>query len=70
MSDARSFKIPKYRLHKPTGLGLVRIRGRDFYLGTERHKARRRTVASSPSGSRTIGKSLRCLICPTRHRDS
>ncbi|HOW71368.1 MAG TPA: tyrosine-type recombinase/integrase [Phycisphaerae bacterium] len=33
MSDAESVRIPKYRLHKPTGLGLVRIKGRDFYLG-------------------------------------
>ena len=25
--------LPKYRLHKPTGLGVVTLNGRDFYLG-------------------------------------
>ena len=24
---------PKYRLHKPTGLAVVRLNGKDFYLG-------------------------------------
>ena len=26
-------RIPSYRLHKPTGLAVVRLDGRDFYLG-------------------------------------
>ena len=26
-------RIPKYRLHRPTGLGVVRLNGKDFYLG-------------------------------------
>ena len=26
-------RIPKYRLHKPTGLSVVRLSGRDVYLG-------------------------------------
>jgi hypothetical protein len=26
-------KPPAYRLHKPTGQAVVRIAGRDFYLG-------------------------------------
>src|SRR4051794_17132150 len=42
-------KIPAYRLHKPTGQAVVRLNGRDFYLGkhgTEAsHEAYRRTVA-------------------------
>jgi len=28
-----SIRVPKYRLHKPTGLGVVRLNGRDIYLG-------------------------------------
>lgn len=28
-----STHVPKYRLHKPTGLGVVRLNGRDIYLG-------------------------------------
>jgi hypothetical protein len=42
-------KVPAYRLHKPTGQAVVRLDGRDFYLGkhgTEAsHEAYRRTVA-------------------------
>lgn len=30
---AKPRKIPAYRLHKPTGQGVVRLDGRDFYLG-------------------------------------
>jgi len=33
MPDKTLSKVPKYRLYKPRGLGLVRISGRDFYLG-------------------------------------
>lgn len=33
MSNGTSIHIPKYRLHKPTGLGVVRLSGRDIYLG-------------------------------------
>ena len=29
----RPKRIPKYRLHKPTGLAVVRLSGRDIYLG-------------------------------------
>ncbi len=42
-------KVPSYRLHKPTGQAVVRIDGRDHYLGrhgTEAsHEAYRRTIA-------------------------
>src|SRR3954454_15878352 len=42
-------KPPAYRLHKPTGQAVVRIDGRDFYLGkhgTEAsHEAYRRLIA-------------------------
>jgi hypothetical protein len=30
---ARTVRIPKLRLHKPSGQGVVTIKGRDFYLG-------------------------------------
>jgi len=33
MSDSTRIRIPKYRLHKPTGLAVVRLSGRDVYLG-------------------------------------
>ena len=33
MPDRRSARIPKYRLHKPSGLAVVRLNGRDIYLG-------------------------------------
>ena len=26
-------RLPKYRLHKPSGLAVVRLSGRDLYLG-------------------------------------
>ena len=29
----RPRKIPSYRLHKPTGQAVVRLDGRDYYLG-------------------------------------
>jgi hypothetical protein len=45
----KSRKIPAYRLHKPTGQAVVRLDGRDFYLGkhgTEPSREKyRRTVA-------------------------
>ncbi len=34
MPDRTSAQIPKYRLHKPTGRGVVRLNGRNIYLGT------------------------------------
>ncbi len=33
MPDRTRIRIPKYRLHKPTGLAVVRLSGRDIYLG-------------------------------------
>jgi hypothetical protein len=33
MPRKRSARIPKYRLYKPTGLAVVRLNGRDIYLG-------------------------------------
>src|SRR4051794_14074023 len=42
-------KIPSYRLHKPTGQAVVRLDGRDFYLGKhgteESREAYRRRIA-------------------------
>src|SRR5258708_7302207 len=48
--SAKARKIPSYRLHKPTGQAVVRLHGRDYYLG--RHgtqasqEAYRRTIAT------------------------
>ncbi|MBN2375292.1 MAG: hypothetical protein JXD22_02735 [Sedimentisphaerales bacterium] len=33
MSTTNSTRIPSYRLRKPSGLAVVRLNGRDFYLG-------------------------------------
>lgn len=33
MSERARVRIPKYRLHKPTSLAVVRLSGRDVYLG-------------------------------------
>lgn len=33
MSDKQLIRVPKCRLHKPTGLAVVRLSGRDVYLG-------------------------------------
>ena len=33
MPERTSARIPRYRLHKPTGLAVVRLNGRDIYLG-------------------------------------
>ena len=33
MSSAKLPRIPSYRLHKPSGRAVVRLNGRDFYLG-------------------------------------
>ena len=33
MPGKRKQKVPSYRLHKPSGLAVVRINCRDIYLG-------------------------------------
>lgn len=33
MSPSTKHKVPSYRLHKPSGLAVVTIGGKDFYLG-------------------------------------
>jgi hypothetical protein len=47
--SARSPRIPKCRHFKPKNLAVVRIEGRDYYLGEydspERHEAYRRVIA-------------------------
>ena len=56
MSNAASEtrRQPSYRLHKPTGLGVVRINGRDIYLGKHgtpaSHEAYARTIAEWEAG--------------------
>ena len=45
----RAPKVPLYRLHKPSGLAVVRLDGRDIDLGLhgaeESHGAHRRAIA-------------------------
>jgi hypothetical protein len=49
MPAKNTARIPKYRLHKPIGLAVVRLSGRDIYLarhGTPESQGRyRRAVA-------------------------
>jgi integrase len=47
MPERTSSRIPKYRLHKPTGRAVVRLNGRDIYLGrhgTDESRQRYRQV--------------------------
>src|SRR5262245_46088401 len=39
--SVRAPKVPSYRLHKPTGQAVVRLNGRDHYLGKYRSEASR-----------------------------
>jgi len=56
---ARLPRTPKYRLHKPSGLTVVRINGRDIYLGPygspESQAEYRRLVAEWLTAHRQIG---------------
>jgi len=49
MAGSKPLTIPAYRLHKPTGRAVVRLSGRDIYLGThgtpESHAEYQRVVA-------------------------
>lgn len=49
MAQTTATRVPKYRLHKPSGLGVVRLGGRDVYLGRhgtpESHAEYRRIIA-------------------------
>jgi len=56
----RAARLPKYALHKPSGLARVRIEGRDVYLGphgsTESHEAYDRVIAEWLAGGRVGGR--------------
>ena len=58
MPDRKLIRIPKCRLHKPTRLAVVRLSGRDIYLGpyTARLRARQSTRPWWPSGSGGTGR--------------
>ncbi len=55
-------RIPKYRLHKPTGLGVVRLRGKDIYLGrhgtAESQAEYRRVIAEWLSAGQSVTETL------------
>jgi integrase len=54
---ARTPKVPSYRLHKPSGMAVVTLGGRDKYLGKhdskESHVAYKRAVAEFYAGQET-----------------
>ena len=56
---AKSRKIPAYRLHKPTGQAVVRLDGRDIYLG--KHDS----PASREKYRRTVAEWLTTSVAPT-----
>jgi integrase len=55
-------RIPKYRLHKPTGLAVVRLSGRDIYLGKhgtpESHAEYRRVISEWLASGHTVTSSV------------
>ncbi len=59
----KTLKTPSYRLHKPTGLAVVRLNGRDFYLGrhgtSESHQHYDRIIAEwLNSGRRPVARDI------------
>ncbi len=59
---ASNLRTPSYRLHKPTGLAVVTLDGRDIYLGRfGSAESRPESIGSGPSGSPTGGASRRLL---------
>ena len=61
MPDRSSARIPQYRLHKPTGLGVVRLNNRDIYLGkhgTEESRQRYQEVIAKwlANNRRLVGR--------------
>ncbi len=68
MPDRRSARIPKYRLHKPSGLAVVRLNGRDVYLGqhgTEESRQRyEQVIAEWLSNHRQLAERRELLDSP------
>ena len=58
---SRPYKIPSYRLHKPSGLAVVRLNGRDIYLG------KHGTEASQEAYHRHIAEWLASGQNPTKN---
>ncbi|MFT3686416.1 MAG: tyrosine-type recombinase/integrase [Phycisphaerales bacterium] len=66
-------RIPKYRLHKATGYGVVRLNGRDIYLGKhgtpESHTEYKRVIAEwlaaskAPAVVAAAGEAVRFTCC-------
>ncbi len=56
MSAARAPRVPSYRLHRPTGLAVVRLNGKDIYLGKhgtpESHQQYERRIGEWLTNSR------------------
>ncbi len=68
MPDKRAARIPKYRLHKPSGLAVVRLNGRDVYLGqhgTEESRQRyEQVIAEWLSNHRLVAERRELLDSP------
>jgi integrase len=58
MPEQDAIRIPKYRLHRPTGLGVVRLNGHDVYLGLhgtpESRKKYERVIAEWLANGRVL----------------
>jgi len=65
MPNTKAPRIPTYRLHKPTNLAVVRLHGRDIYLGrygsAESRQAYERAIAEWLANGRQL-----TLPMPTR----
>ncbi len=66
MSNSKPGKIPTYRLHKPSGRGVVTIGGRDFYLPGKHNSAESRAgfarlIGELKAGAMPVAVDLDCL---------
>ncbi|MFN0137884.1 MAG: site-specific integrase, partial [Phycisphaerae bacterium] len=63
MARTHSHEFPSYRLHKPKGLAVVRLSGRDIYLGKygtpESHATYERLIAEWLANGRELPPSKR-----------
>ena len=57
---------PKYRRHKPTGQAVVRIDGRDYYLGEHGSPASKERYAVLMADYLTVGRVVEADLEPDR----
>ena len=67
MPERTSSRIPTYRLHKPTGRAVVRLNGRDIYLGRhgsdESRQCYRQVIAEWLANNRQVAARRKLLDC-------